>query len=124
MANQTSHELAKALQATAEFLLSRPEFSTPGTSHSLYLGSYWDDKDGLVGMVKAVGSVVKSYSGSELEIRLMTPVEIWTRISRDKVCRKVQEEKWECEALLEPHEEAVIDEAAAVPMALTDEIPF
>jgi hypothetical protein len=102
--NMKSHELAHALIATAEFLLSQPEFATPSKTHSLYLGSYWDDKDALVAMVKAVGTVTKEYNGSDLQVNVDTPVKIWTRINRDKVCRKVQEAKWECEPLLKPEE--------------------
>jgi hypothetical protein len=100
----TSHELALAMISTAEFLLAHPEFATPGETHSLYLGSYWDDKDSLVAMVRALGTVKKSYDGSEIQIDVDAPLRIWTRINRDKVCRKIQEAKWECEPLLMPEE--------------------
>lgn len=105
-----SHDLARAMQATAEFLLSRPEFDTPSREHSLYLGRYWEEegKNALVAMVKAVGTVKKEYSGSDLHIHLQTPLEIWTCIDRVKVCRKIQEEKWECEPLLTAADDAIL----------------
>jgi hypothetical protein len=101
------------MQATAEFLLSRPEFNTPSDSHSLYLGRYWEEegKNMLITMVKAVGAIKKEYSGSDLHIHLQTPLAIWTCIDRDKVCRKVQEEKWECELLLTAEDDAILTEA-------------
>lgn len=104
----TSHELAHAMIATAEFLLAHDSFNTPSPSHSLYLGSFWDDKESLIAMVRAVGNVTKSYSQHDLEVRTKTPVEIWTRISRDKVCRKIQDAKYECEPLLTPDDEAAL----------------
>ena len=116
-----SHELAKAMQDTAEYLLSRPSFETPSVSHSLYLGNYWDDKERFITSVKALGTGRKEYSGSDLIYRSATPVEIWACISRDKACRKVQEKKWECGPLLTSDEEAGL---VPEPIMSDNDIPF
>jgi len=110
MANMTSHELARRMAATADYLLSRPDFDTPCTDHSLYLGSYWDDKDAFIAAVKALGSGTKEYSGSDLQYNAATPMRIWTRINRNKVCRKVQEERWECESILSAEDEVALED--------------
>jgi hypothetical protein len=110
-----SHELAAQLIATGQYLLSRPDFETPCTSHSLYLGSYWDDKERFIAAVRALGAGIKSYNGSDLQFNTKTPLEIWTRINRQSVCKKVQEEKWECEPLLTPDEDAAIGGDASTP---------
>ena len=108
----TSHEYARKLKVTAEFLLSRPEFNLPSYKDSAnsYLGSYYQEKDAFLSAVKALGAVNKSFTGTELKIScsVIGGGDIYFDIARSVVCRKVQEEKWECQSLLTPEEEATI----------------
>ena len=102
-----SHEYAQQLKTATDYILSRPEFemeTTPG----IYLGYYWD-KTPFIALAKALGNVEKDYSGTDLKISTKVgDIKIWASIPRDKVCRKVQEAKWECEPLFTPEEEAQI----------------
>lgn len=108
----TSHEYADHLKQAAEFLLSRPEFKTPSITPYVYLGSFWSQKDGFLAAVKACGTVVKEWDATDLKIRTGPNNMITFWIQRSLVCKKVQEEKWECEPLLSPEEEASIEAPA------------
>jgi hypothetical protein len=105
-----SHEYAHMLNQLADFLLSRPEFETPNGRKSLYLGSYWDKKEEFLGAVRALGSGKKKWGDHDLDyvVTLPTGIEMYMAVCRSAVCRKVQEEKWECEPLLSPEEEASV----------------
>lgn len=102
-----SHEYAQKLADTARFLLSRPEFETE-MEPWVYLGNYWTDKDKFLAAVKALGAGVKEWGKDDLTFKVKSPAEIVLSIQRSAVCRKIQEEKWECEPLLSPEEEAQI----------------
>lgn len=107
-----SHEYGQRLVELGQFLQSRPEFDTPGKL-SLYL-SYWSDKDGFLAAVRALGSGTKEVEkGTLSEVRFIptAAAEIQVSVSRDKVCTKVQEERWECEPLLSTAEEAELEMA-------------
>ena len=110
--DKSSHEYAEKLKATAEWLLTKPEFELPNAGNSIYIGNYWTDKDKFIAAVKALAPGKKKFDGSDLEFQTTTPIILWIRVSRSVVCRKVQEEKWECEPLLSPEEETVVAEAA------------
>ena len=103
-----SHEYAKQVIQAAEFILSRPEFEAETTSTTLYLGCFWD-KALFLAAVRALGTGKKEYSGTELRYAVEDHgAKMTMTIPRDKVCRKVQEAKWECEPLLTPEEEAAL----------------
>ena len=62
----------------------------------------------VIAAVKALGTGEKKYDGSDLQFTAATPIPLWIRVQRSVVCRKVQEEKWECEPLLSPEEDAAL----------------
>jgi hypothetical protein len=98
-----SYEYARQLKKIADYIFSRPEFEVDSTP-SAYLGHYWE-REKFITMAKALGGVEKDYSGSELKIiKTIGEARLWASIARDKVCRKVQEAKWECEPLLSVEE--------------------
>ena len=104
-----SHAYAKAIIQAAEFILSQPEFDTESGTPGLCLGWYWS-KESFLAVVRALGAGKKEYSDSDLRYTVDTHgANIWLTIPRDKVCRKVQEAKWECEPLLSPEEEATLE---------------
>ena len=104
-----SHAYAKAIIQAAEFILSQPEFEVESDKPSLYLGWYWS-KELFLAAVRALGAGKKEYSGSDLKYTTNAHgANVWLTIPRDKVCRKVQEAKWECEPLLSTEEEATLE---------------
>lgn len=103
-----SHEYAKQVIQAAEFIMSRPEFEAKCSSATLYLGWFWD-KAPFLAAARALGTGKKEYSGTDLSYTVEDHgAKITMSIHRDKVCRKVQEIKWECEPLLTPEEEAAL----------------
>ena len=104
-----SHAYARAVIQAAEYILSKPEFDMETTQPRLYIGWFWD-KELFLAAVRALGEGKKEYSGTDLRYCVTHGAEITCTIPRDKVCRKVQEAKWECEALLSPEEEATLEE--------------
>jgi hypothetical protein len=112
-----SHEYARKLQALADFLLSRPEFDT---QTDIIDGSfwYWSDKEKFLAAVRALTPGRKEYGeGTERDALYFYPsgvpqgTKLRLRVERALFCRKVQEEKWECEPLLSPGEERQLDGA-------------
>ena len=98
-----SHEHAQKIKQAAEYILSCPEFETEA-SPMLYAGWYWE-KDKFVNAVKALGSGKKEFFGTDLRYTVENHgAKIYLTIPRDKVCRKVQEVKWECEPLFSAEE--------------------
>lgn len=102
----TSHEYAKRLHEIADFLLSRPECGLSLGNIRLY--NYFCVKDKFLAAVKSLGSGTKTYDSTDLHFSPVGAPEMILAVSRHKVCRKVQEEKWECESLLSPDEEAQV----------------
>jgi hypothetical protein len=107
-----SHRYAQKLHEIADFLLSRPEFDTDGMPRvSLW---FFAEKEKFLTAVRALGSGKKVYErGSSGDLRFIpsgNPIDtdFSVYINRSAVCRKVQEEKWECEPLLGPEEEELI----------------
>lgn len=103
----TSHEYAEKLEELAAYLKSKPEFDT--TENHIDFGWAIMSKDKFLPIVRSLGSGQKEFTNTQLYYRpigLPADVELRIFISRDKVCRKIQEEKWECEPILSPEEEA------------------
>jgi len=106
-----SHEWAHRLIQLGNWLLERPEFDTPNNRENLYLGNYWEDKEKFLKMARALKPLVKEYSEGDLHIRTTeAPLELFAAIERSAVCKKVQDEKWECLPLLTAEEEAEVSQ--------------
>jgi hypothetical protein len=107
--NKMSHTYARALQEAAEYLLSKPEFETETAGPYIYLGTYYD-KSKFLAAARSLSPLAKEYTETQLKMSRTLPrdAKVHFEIARDKVCRKIQEAKWECEALLSPEEEASI----------------
>ena len=106
-----SHEFANKLEKLAEFLKSRPDFDTERVSVFQWLNFY--NKDKFLAAAKSLGGGRKEVSGSDFLFHPahgISGVDFYIGAPRDRVCRKVQDEKWECEPLLTPEEEAQIAE--------------
>lgn len=105
-----SHELAQKLRDAAEDLAQRPVFEIPQYADPRISVSYYGDKEKFLAAVKALGSGKKVTSDYHVtfEHGMLHPF-----INRDAVCRKVQEEKWECEPLLTPEEDAELSASAS-----------
>jgi len=104
-----SHKYAEKLRQLADVLLSKPEFNTPWEESLAYTTFYyWGDKSDFLGAVKALGAGKKDWCKGELIFLPEATDMLRFGISRSTVCRKVQEEKWECEPLLSDEEEAKI----------------
>ena len=106
-----SHEYAEKLKGLAEFLLSRPEFETHEGSAKFWFW-YFGNKGEFLDAVRALGAGVKSFPNSgDMHFTpngLPEGVSFYVMVNRSAVCRKVQEEKWECEPLLSQDEEALV----------------
>lgn len=101
-----SHEYANKLKVVADALLSKPEFETPSKpTIRLY---FWSNKTEFLGAVKALGAGNKEYTTHDLDFTPVCAEGLSLTVSRSAVCRKVQEEKWECEPLLSEMEEAQV----------------
>lgn len=109
-----SHEYAQKLHEIAEFLESRTEFETNTKPRESFY--FWFNKEDFLAAVKSLGSGKKVFSGSDLRYEVSgAPISVV--ISRDKVCRKVRDEEWECEPLLSPQEEETLT-------PIGEDIPF
>lgn len=102
---ESSHEYARKLQRIADALLFAPEVDLNCT---MPVGAwFWSDKKKFLAAVRALGPGEKRYDNSDLEY-VLEGTEFKLKIHRDAVCRKVQDEKWECKPLLSPQEEAQV----------------
>lgn len=105
----TSHDWARDLQRTAEFLLSKPEVDLSGDiprSRARYWGG--EDKVNFLKFVRAAVPGRKVIGEYSVEFR-PTGANLEIAISRETVCRKVQDVKYECEPLLSPEEDAELE---------------
>src|SRR5271166_2244220 len=111
---KTSHGYAKALIEAANYLLSKPEFATETGGPYVYLGIFWE-KEKFLKAAKALGTFTKEYASGNLKIKNELPLgaQIYMEVPRDKVCRLVQEAKYECDPLFSPEEEAELDSEAS-----------
>ena len=100
-----SHEFARDVKEAAEYLLSRPAFETATSNAAVYLGGYYSNKEGFIYAAKALGNVEKKYDQHDLTLTITKGANLWLTAPRSLVCRKVQDEKWECEPLLTSEEE-------------------
>ena len=102
----TSHEYAKKLQQLADFLLSKPNFNTDWEEKYSYVTfNYYAKKADFLDAARSLGSGKKEWSDDRLKFVPNGTDMLKIYVSRSAVCRKVQEEKWECEPLLSAEEE-------------------
>lgn len=97
-----SHEFAAELQKTVEHLLSRPDVDFETGKPFLYVGFY--QKDQFVAAARAMGSGKKEFSSCNDLHFTPNGTCLTLSISRSKVCRKIQDVKWECEPLFSEDE--------------------
>jgi hypothetical protein len=106
----TSHDWARDLQRTAEFLLSRVEVEI-GDRTPMTCGWFFANKEPFLALVRATRPGKKTMTeyyvnfhplGANLELS----------VNRDEVCRKVQDVKWECEPLLSSAEDVEMEAEA------------
>ncbi len=101
----TSHELATKLQETATYLLAHENVDV---SNPMLRVHWWSDKEPFLRAVRAFvpgKKVIDNYNVTfEPKGTMLALV-----VSRDLVCRKVQDVKYECEPLLSPEEDAEME---------------
>lgn len=106
-----TRKYAEKLRELAAWLDSRPEFATD--SEPMFYMRY-HAKPQFMAAVAALKPGIKKYTdGGYPEVEFhptSAPSDCYIKIvaPRDIACRKIQEEKWECEPLLSPKEEASI----------------
>ena len=104
----TSHEYADSLVHLAAALRSRPEFTVSDHMRTQWL-SYFADKEGFLAAARALGSGRKDVDKDYFSFYpACTDGCLRVYINREAVCRKVQDEKWECEPLLSEDEVAAV----------------
>jgi hypothetical protein len=105
----TSHDWARDLIATGEFLLSRPEVeigTVPQTK-----GWFFSEKDAFLGLVRATFPGKKTMDDFYVNF-VPKGANLEFTISRNLVCRKLEPTKpqWECTPLLSPEEDAEMED--------------
>lgn len=104
-----SHEYALELKKAAEFLLSRPRLDKMATYTevpSIYLTYY--SKEEFIAAVRAMGAGEKQIDDSEVTFIPRGAPVLRLSAARSLCCRKIQDEKWECEPLLSDDETAAL----------------
>lgn len=104
----TSHQYAKYLKELAEFLLSKPDFTTDLEKVYLFIHVY--KKEELVAAVKALGTGTKEFKNDTFHFHPTTPEHLFIRVEapRNLVCRLVEPAKYDCESILTPEEMAAL----------------
>ncbi|HLW51247.1 MAG TPA: hypothetical protein VKW06_00260 [Candidatus Angelobacter sp.] len=103
----TSHDLARALQQTAEWLLSRPSFQIEERFDAMTWQSInFSQKDKFLAAVRAIGTGKKAFRPHEVEVKAEIPGgRIYLKAPRDLVCRLIRPAEYECDPFLSPEEE-------------------
>lgn len=112
----TSHEYAKALRQVADWFDARPEFETGEEAPWMLFRIH--DKQKFLTAVRATKPGKKVIEDTRIAPDIIfTPdpsalpkgTRLSIRATRDLVCRKIQGEKWACEALLSTEEESELE---------------
>ena len=107
-----SHEYADQLKKLAEALLSAPDiFLNCSANAPSIIMSFWTDKQKFLDVVRALGTAGEKDFATSKNTMYFTPAAfpfVFMSIERSAVCRKIQEEKWECEPLLSEEEILVV----------------
>lgn len=104
---RTSHDLAVALQKSADWLLSRDAFGieTFWARASLYM--MFSNKEMFIAAARAIGSGKKEFDNFG-NIGFRSPIpggEIHISAPRNTVCRLIRPAEYECDPFLSPEEE-------------------
>jgi hypothetical protein len=101
----TSHEWAKELHETADFLLSKPEVEIGKIPETR--GWFFNEKEVFLNLVRATKPGRKEMSENYVDF-YPTGAHLQLTISRNLVCRRINPE-WECEPLLSQEEDASLE---------------
>ncbi|HLJ25338.1 MAG TPA: hypothetical protein VKY85_01365 [Candidatus Angelobacter sp.] len=108
----TTHDYAQKLRTMAAFIESRPCVDIKDAPAMKVWWNFYE-KERFLAAAKAMGSGTKRIDTVGVKEFVFTPntpegIKLELCIARDRVCEKVQEEKWECKALLSEAEVAEI----------------
>jgi hypothetical protein len=104
----TSHRLADKLLSTARLLLMKQDVELPGAEDAKIVVEYYD-KEKFLSVVREMGSGQKDF-GSYSFTYTPDGTILNLQIARSQVCKRIQEEKWECVPLLTPEQFSVTRE--------------
>jgi hypothetical protein len=108
----TTHDWAKQLQDTANYLLNRPAVELGDTELITTLPFYGEEQKKIfLDLVRGTLPGEKRYNTYSV-LFLPRGVNLKLQINRDAVCRRVQEIKYECEPLLSPEEDAQMEDTS------------
>lgn len=102
----TSHDWARDLQRTAEFLLSRDAVEIGRVPQTK--GWFFGDKDVFIALVRATLPGKKKIDQYYVNFT-PTGANLELTVNKDLVCRKVQDVKYECQPLLSAEEDAEME---------------
>lgn len=105
----TSHDWARDLHKTADYLLSRPEVemeSKPAIYNFMY------DKEKFLAAVRAMIPGRKVIDEFNVAFEPKGTI-LSLRVPRNLVCRKIQDVKYDCEPFLSPTEDAEMEADAS-----------
>jgi hypothetical protein len=97
-----SHEFAAVLKTTAEHILNRPDVEFE--SSNPYVFAHFYEKAIFVKAAMAMGAGKKEFSNCDDLHFTPTGTCLTMVIPRNKLCRKIQDVKWECEPILSTEE--------------------
>lgn len=97
----TSHQYASKMMKVAQFLVEHTDIDIPKEEVTLNLNYF--NRDEFVKAVQTFGSGDKQVGSYEFSFTVKN-APITLSIARDKVCKKIQDEKWECEPLMTPEQ--------------------
>lgn len=101
----TSHDWARELQATAAFMLSKPEVEVGNIPETK--GWFFSRKEVFLGLVRALKPGKKVMTSDYINF-LPVGARIELTINRDALCRRLNPE-YECEPLLSKEEDAEME---------------
>jgi hypothetical protein len=110
---RTSHDLARNLQRTAEWLLAHQAFRIENFDALAYEWISFHDKEMFLDAVKAVGAGRKEFTPETICFRVDIPGgQIKLSAPRNLVCRLIRPAEYDCDPLLSPEEEKQLGGAA------------
>jgi len=104
----TSHQLADKLLSTARLLLKRQDVELPGAEDARIVVEYYE-KEKFLSVVQEMGSGRKDFGSYYFQFIPDDSI-LTLQIPRNTVCKKIQEEKWECAPLFTPEQFSVTRE--------------
>lgn len=105
----TTHDWARELQQTAEFLLSKTEVEIGRLPKSQAL--FFSDKEPFLNLVRALKPGRKKIDEWYVKFQPAGSEFLELSVNRDLVCRRLNPE-YECEPLLSPQEDAEMETAS------------